>query len=87
MVVDAKVAVEILEEKVAMVCHEEVPVIWRGLGLVPMVWLGREEVPMVWLVEELVVDSELVWIWMVLSFWRKYWNILHGVRLSSLYRQ
>ena len=42
---------------------------WRGHGRLPMVWLGRGEVPMVWHVEELVEDSEMVLLLMVLSCW------------------
>ena len=45
-----KVVVENLEVTLAMFClGEEVPVVWRGRGVVPMVWLV-----------ELVEDSEMV---------------------------
>ena len=65
MVVDVKAVMEILEVMlVAMVCREEVPMVWRGLGGgEPMVWLGLGEVPMVWHVVE---DLEMLL--MVLSW-------------------
>ena len=94
---DDEAWLENLVERLAMVGHEDVPVVWLGCEDVPMVWLGREgmpmvwrgreRVPVVWQVEELVGDSEMVFLWMMLSFWRMYWNSLHGGRLSSSRRQ